>query len=54
MEVFYDEKPARFVAEQTGVKVVIVPNSVGGTKEATDYFTLIDTIINQLTGAFKS
>ncbi|NQS90441.1 zinc ABC transporter substrate-binding protein [Patescibacteria group bacterium] len=48
MEVFYDEKPARFVAEQAGAKVVIVPNSVGGTKEAKDYFSLIDTIVDKL------
>lgn len=48
MEVFYDEKPARFVAEQTGAKAVIVPNSIGGTKEAGDYFSLIDTVVNKL------
>lgn len=48
MEVFYDEKPAQFVANQTGAKVIIVPNSVGGTKEAKDYFGLIDTIVNKL------
>ncbi|MFA5117402.1 MAG: metal ABC transporter substrate-binding protein [Candidatus Omnitrophota bacterium] len=48
MEVFYDEKPARFVAERAGVKVAVVPNSVGGTKEAQDYFSLMDTIIDNL------
>ncbi|MCG2711649.1 MAG: metal ABC transporter substrate-binding protein [Candidatus Omnitrophica bacterium] len=53
MEVFYDEKPARFVAGQTGAEVVIVPNSVGGTKEAMDYFSLIDTIIDKLVEALK-
>jgi len=53
MEVFYDEKPAQFVAEQTGAKVVIVPNSVGGTKEARDYFSLMDTIVDKLAGALK-
>lgn len=53
MEVFYDEKPARFVAEQTGAKVVIVPNSVGGTKEAKDYLSLIDTIVNKLSEVLK-
>ncbi len=47
-EVFYDEKPAHFVAEQTGSKAVIVPNSVGGIKEAKDYFSLIDTIVDKL------
>ena len=53
MEVFYDEKPARFVAKQTGAKVVMVANSVGGTKEAKDYFSLIDTIVDRLTQGLK-
>jgi len=54
MEVFYDEKPAQFVAGQTGAKVIIVPNSVGGTKEANDYIGLVDTIVNKLADAFNS
>ncbi|MDP2922692.1 MAG: metal ABC transporter substrate-binding protein [Candidatus Omnitrophota bacterium] len=54
MEVFYDEKPARFVAERTGAKVVIVPNSVGGTKEAQDYFNLMDTVIDKLAQGLNS
>lgn len=53
MEVFYDEKPAKFVAEQTGTKVVIVPNSVGGTKEAKDYFSLMDIIVERLAEALE-
>lgn len=53
MEVFYDEKPAHFVAEQTGANVVVVPNSVGGTKEAKDYFSLIDTIVDELVKALR-
>ncbi len=53
MEVFYDEKPAQFVAGQTGAKVIIVPNSVGGSKEVKDYFNLIDTIIDKLVKGLK-
>ncbi|MBU3933447.1 MAG: metal ABC transporter substrate-binding protein [Candidatus Omnitrophica bacterium] len=53
MEVFYDEKPAKFVAGQTSAKVVIVPNSVGGINEAKDYFNLIDTIVEKLVEALK-
>ncbi len=53
MEVFYDEKPAQFVAGQTGAKVIIVPNSVGGTKEAKDYFSLMDTIVDKLVEGLK-
>jgi zinc/manganese transport system substrate-binding protein len=54
MEVFYDEKSAQFVANHTGAKVVIVPNSVGGTKEARDYFSLMDTIVDRLLAGFSS
>ena len=54
MEVFYDEKPAQFVAAQTGAKVIVVPNSVGGTKEAKDYFSLIDTVMEKIAAGFHS
>lgn len=53
MEVFYDEKPAQFVAGQTGAKVIVVPNSVGGIKEAKDYFSLVDMIIGKLVEGLK-
>ncbi len=53
MEVFYNEKPARFVSKATGAKVVAVPNSVGGVKEAQDYLSLIDTIVDGLIEALK-
>ncbi len=54
IEVFYDEKSAQFIASRTGAKVILVPNSVGGTKEAKDYFSLMDTIINKLAEGFRS
>ena len=54
MEVFYDEKSAQFVAAKTGAKVIVVPNSVGGTKEAKDYFSLIDTIVDRLALGLRS
>lgn len=54
MEVFYDEKSAQFVAAQTGANVSIVPNSVGGSKEAKDYFSLIDTIVDRIVLGLRS
>ncbi|MCD5397762.1 metal ABC transporter substrate-binding protein, partial [candidate division NPL-UPA2 bacterium] len=51
--VFYDERPARFVARETGARVVIVPNSVGGTPEAQCYFSLIDIIVDSLVEAWE-
>ena len=54
MEVFYDRKSAQFVAAKTGAKVIVVSNSVGGTKEAKDYFGLIDTIVDKLALGLRS
>lgn len=54
MEVFYDEKPAQFVSAETGAKVLVVPNSVGGTKETKDYFCLIDMIVNKIVEGFST
>ena len=54
MEPFYGEKPAKFVAEKTGAKVVMVPNSVGGSAQAKDYISLIDTILKNIVAALKN
>jgi ABC-type Zn uptake system ZnuABC Zn-binding protein ZnuA len=53
MEVFYSEKAARFVAGRTDARVVIVPNAVGGTKQAKDYLTLIDAIVENVAEGLK-
>jgi len=45
VEPFYEMKSPTLVAEKTGAKVVRVANSVGGTKEASDYFVLFDYIV---------
>jgi zinc/manganese transport system substrate-binding protein len=54
IEPFYNEKPANFISQNTGVKVVVVPASVNGTKEAQDYIGLIDTIVEKLSEALKN
>ena len=44
--------PTRFtdlLARETGATILVLPSSVGGGKGATNYFTLFDTIIAQLT-----
>ena len=48
-EPFYSPKAGRRVAEQTGANLVIVANSVGGEKEATDYLALMDLIVRRIT-----
>ena len=41
MEPFYDRKVADLVARQTGVKVLVLPPSVGGVKGIDDYIQLM-------------
>jgi ABC-type Zn uptake system ZnuABC Zn-binding protein ZnuA len=53
-ENIHKDDAAYFVAQATGVRVVVAPVSVGGTKEAKDYFSLIDNIVDQLAEGFKS
>jgi zinc/manganese transport system substrate-binding protein len=44
MEPFYDKKIPLMLSRETGVKIVILPSSVGGVKEANDYIGLFDYI----------
>ena len=46
-------KTPQAVARQTGAEVLVMPPSVGGVKEATDYIALFDYNINLLVAAFK-
>lgn len=46
--------PSRFtdlIHRETGASVLVLPSSVGGTKEASNYFALFDTTIAQLVAA---
>ncbi len=47
-EPFYSAKAAERVAAQTGARVVVVANSVGGQPEATDYLALMDLIVHRV------
>ena len=53
MEPFYDRKMADFVASKTGVKVLVLPPSVEGTKEVPDYISLIRHNVTQLAAAVR-
>jgi ABC-type Zn uptake system ZnuABC Zn-binding protein ZnuA len=53
MEPFYDKKVGEMVAKQTGAKLLILPTSVGGVKEAKDYIQLITYNLTQLANATK-
>jgi zinc/manganese transport system substrate-binding protein len=51
MEPFYNRKTADFVASKTGIKVLIVPPSVGGVKGITDYIQLMQRDVQQVSAA---
>jgi zinc/manganese transport system substrate-binding protein len=53
LESIYKKNAAQYVADRTGSYVVVAPISVGGINEATDYFTLMDTIIKKLKEGFE-
>ena len=55
MEPFYDRKVADLVAKQTGIKVLILPPSVGGLRGApvNDYVSLMKYDISQLAAAVR-
>lgn len=43
VEPYFDPKQANKIAQDTGARVVELPASVGGNKEATDWFRLFDS-----------
>lgn len=53
MEPYFDIKTPQSIAQKAGAKVVVLPPSVGGVKEITDYFTLFDYDLNLLIKTFK-
>jgi ABC-type Zn uptake system ZnuABC Zn-binding protein ZnuA len=53
IEPYFDDKPARSVAERTGAVVVHIAPMVGAAKEIKTYFDLFDYNINALVEAFQ-
>ena len=53
VEPYFDLKTPNAIAAATGAKVLVMPPSVGGVKEVTDYFKLFDYDINLLISAIK-
>jgi zinc/manganese transport system substrate-binding protein len=53
VEPYFDLKTPNSIASGTGAKVVVLLPSVGGEKEATDYFKLFDYDLGLLSQAFQ-
>ena len=54
VEPYFDLKTPNKLGSDTGAKVLVMPPSVGGTKEVADYFKLFDNNINMLVSAIKA
>ncbi len=53
VEPYFDLKTPNSIGRETGAQVLVMPPSVGGVKEVTDYFKLFDYDINLLIDAIK-
>jgi zinc/manganese transport system substrate-binding protein len=53
VEPYFDLKTPNAIGRDTGAQVLVMPPSVGGVKEAADYFKLFDYDINLLVDAIK-
>ena len=53
VEPYFDLKTPNSIGRATGAEVLVMPPSVGGVKEVTDYFKLFDYDINLLVEAIK-
>ena len=54
VEPYFDLKTPNAIARETGAKVLVMPPSVGGVKEASDYIKLFDYNVNLLVSTLKS
>jgi len=53
VEPYFDLKTPQSIGRATGAEVLVMPPSVGGVPEASDYFKLFDYDINLLTSTLK-
>jgi zinc/manganese transport system substrate-binding protein len=53
IEPYFDLKTPTAIGRETGARVLVMPPSVGGVKETSDYFALFDYNVNLLVDALK-
>jgi zinc/manganese transport system substrate-binding protein len=54
VEPYFDLKTPNSIARETGAKVLMLPPSVGGVPEVTDYIKLFDYDVRQIVEAIKA
>ena len=53
VEPYFDLKTPNAIGRETGARVLVLPPSVGGVKEATGYIQLFDYDVDLLVSAIK-
>jgi ABC-type Zn uptake system ZnuABC Zn-binding protein ZnuA len=53
VEPYFDLKTPNAIGRATGAQVLVMPASVGGVKDITDYFRLFDYDLDLLVEAIK-
>jgi zinc/manganese transport system substrate-binding protein len=53
VENYYGRGPADQLRDLTGVKVIVIPGDVGGTKEASDWVSYVDVLVRSLIQAVQ-
>lgn len=48
MEPYYEQRSARFLRNKTGIRIAVIPQSVGAQQGIGDYFQLFDSIVTAL------
>jgi zinc/manganese transport system substrate-binding protein len=54
VEPYFDTKTPNSIARETGAKVLVLPPSVGGVPQVTDYIKLFDFDVKQIADAIKA
>ena len=53
VENYYDRRSADQLRDLTGVKVIVIPGDVGGTKDASDWVAYLDVLVRSLVQAVQ-
>ena len=53
VENYYDRRSADQLRDLTGVKVIVIPGDVGGTKDASDWVSYVDVLVRSLVQAVQ-
>ncbi|MGD2134810.1 MAG: metal ABC transporter substrate-binding protein [Gemmatimonadales bacterium] len=51
---YFSRRQVERVADRAGIRAIIVPEHVGGSDEATDYFALVDLWVTRLANAIRA